>query len=249
MPIAILSAMEEENTSLVEQMSHYEIIDLGRRRYFLGELFGHEVVVVFSHWGKVAASSTATALITRFDVSEILFTGVAGGIDRSLNVGDIVVATQLYQHDMDARPLIDRHEIPLLGIAAIPVDPSRQHQLLGASTRFVQTRLREMISNEIIDEFSLQSPEVVSAAIASGDQFISSEADVEAIRQRLPDVVCVEMEGGAVAQVCTEFGIPFSVVRTISDSANEQAAIDFPEFIKEAARLYSLGIVRCWLEG
>jgi len=248
MTIAILSAMNEENASLAGHMSHVEKIDIGSRCYHKGKLWDNDVVVVFSHWGKVAAASTATILIERFGVSEILFTGVAGGIDRTLNVGDIVIATDLYQHDMDARPLIARHEIPLLGIAAMPADKQRRNQLYDAAELFIASQINDVLGAETISEFGLQSPKVITASIASGDQFISSEKRVQDLRSRLPDVACVEMEGAAVAQVCTEFGVPFSVVRTISDSANEQAGIDFPKFIRSVAQLYTLHIMKNLLD-
>lgn len=244
MPIAILSAMAEENASLVAQMSDVSISEIGGRHYYSGRLWGVDAVVVFSHWGKVAAASTATVLITQFNVSEVIFTGVAGGIDPSLNVGDVVIASQLYQHDVDVRPIIARHEIPMLGIAAMPSSVLRQQQLLDAARKFAGTQVDQMMSKEIVDEFSLHSPKVVLAAIASGDQFVSSTASVNDLRSRLPDVVCVEMEGGAVAQVCIEFDIPFSVIRTVSDSADEEAGIDFPRFVKEAAQIFSSGIVK-----
>lgn len=244
MPIAVLSAMAEENASLVHQMVDVQRTEIGKRVYHEGCLWGVDVVVVFSHWGKVAAASTASVLINRFNVSEIIFTGVAGAIDHTLNVGDVVIASDLYQHDMDARPLIARHEIPLLGVSAMPSDTSRRKPLMDAANTFVKTQLAHELPAEIVTEFSLQQPFVTTAAIASGDQFISSTQQVVDLRERLPDVVCVEMEGGAVAQVCTEFNIPFSIIRTISDAANEQAGIDFPRFVKEAAQLYSMGIVR-----
>lgn len=244
MPIAILSAMAEENASLVAQMSDVSVNEIGGRHYYDGRLWGVDTVVVFSHWGKVAAASTATVLINQFNVSEVIFTGVAGGIDPSLNVGDVVIASQLYQHDVDVRPIIARHEIPMLGIAAMPSSEPRQQQLLDAARKFAGTQIDQMMSKEIVDEFSLHSPKVVLAAIASGDQFVSSTASVNDLRSRLPDVACVEMEGGAVAQVCTEFDIPFSVIRTVSDSADEEAGIDFPRFVKEAAQIFSSGIVK-----
>jgi adenosylhomocysteine nucleosidase len=83
--------------------------------------------------------------------------------------------------------------------------------------------------------------------IASGDQFIGSAARVQALRNTLPDVLAVEMEGAAVAQVCHEYGVPFSVIRTLSDTADDQAHIDFPAFLNEVASLYSHGILRAFL--
>ncbi len=248
MTIAIMSAMAEENAALINQLTGAFTTKVGGRTYHQGELWGHSVVLVFSHWGKVAAASTTTYLIAGLGVKEIIFTGVAGGIHADLNVGDIVIAKQLYQHDMDASPIIPRHEIPLLDRAAIESDASRCEALRQAAEHFISQDLTSTLSSTLREEFSLSDPKVVIADIASGDQFISSDAEVEDLRKRLPTVACVEMEGAAIAQVCDAFHIPFSVIRTISDSANEEAAVDFPRFIDEVAKLYSLGILRCLLD-
>ena len=104
--LGIMSAMAEENRSLVGELGgQRQTINRGMRVYELGTLWGKPVILVFSRWGKVAAATTATCLITHFGVDEILFTGVAGGADPSVQVGDVVVARALYQHDMDASPL------------------------------------------------------------------------------------------------------------------------------------------------
>ena len=248
MTIAIMSAMAEENAALINQLTGAVTTKVGGRTYHQGELWGHSVVLVFSHWGKVAAASTTTYLIAGLGVKEIIFTGVAGGIHADLNVGDIVIAKQLYQHDMDASPIIPRHEIPLLDRAAIESDASRCEALRQAAEHFISQDLTSTLSSTLREAFSLGEPKVVIADIASGDQFISSDAEVEDLRKRLPTVACVEMEGAAIAQVCDAFHIPFSVIRTISDSANEEAAVDFPRFIDEVAKLYSLGILRCLLD-
>ncbi len=239
--------MHEENASIVEEMQLRSEVTLGSRTYHSGTLQEQPVVVVFSHWGKVAASITATTLITHFSVSEILFTGVAGALDSSLSVGDIVVATDLYQHDMDASPIIPRHEIPLLGRSEIASDATVTTNLQQAALQFVDKDLSRMVSADAIQQFNLQSPVVRAAAIASGDQFISQPADAAGIRQRLPSVACVEMEGAAVAQVAESFGVPFGILRTISDGANESSDIDFLAFVAEVARIYSVGIVKRYL--
>ena len=246
--LAILSAMQEENAMLKASMQDATTQTLGRRDYHVGDLFGHDVVVVFSHWGKVAAASTVTALITRFNVSEIIFTGVAGAISPDLHVGDVVIGDQLYQHDMDVRPILPRHTIPLLGVDAMAANSDRVNQLKNAATEFLTNDMNEVIDADLRNTLSLEQRRCIVGGIASGDQFISSSASVADLRQRLPGVSCVEMEGGAVAQVCTEFGVPFSVVRTISDSADEAAGVDFPVFIERVASVYSHGIVRRFME-
>ncbi len=248
MTIAIMSAMAEENEALVKQMTGVFTTKVGGRTYHQGELWGHSVVLVFSHWGKVAAASTVTYLISGLGVKEVIFTGVAGAIRSDLKVGDIVIGEQFYQHDMDASPIIPRHEIPLLGRASIESDIDRREPLKQAAERFIEQDLAKALSADLRDEFSLEAPKVVIGDIASGDQFISSNFDVVDLRERLPSVTCVEMEGAAVAQVCEAFHIPFSVIRTISDSADDTAGVDFPRFIGEVAKRYSLGIMQCLLD-
>ena len=111
--IAIMSAMQEEVQALLQNLKNIAPVTKGMRTYYKGILFNKPVVIVFSRWGKVAASATATQLINDFKVDEIIFTGVAGAISPTLNIGDIVIGDKLYQHDMDASPLYQKFEIPI----------------------------------------------------------------------------------------------------------------------------------------
>ena len=249
MSIAIMSAMHEENASLIAEMNVVSEDQFGSRTYYTGELSGREVIVVFSHWGKVAAAITATSLISRYNVREILFTGVAGAVDRNLSVGDIVVGDTLFQHDMDASPIIERHEIPLLGRSGIATDTARRNNLVAAAEEFVNDGAFNTFDSAAIEQFKLTQPTVHCGDIASGDQFVSEAATGKDIVSRLPTVKCVEMEGASVAQVCQAFDVPFTVVRTISDAADEQADIDFQAFVSEVASTYSLEIVKRYLAG
>lgn len=244
MTLAILSAMEEECVSLIEHMQIAEQIAIAGRIYYKGRLWDKDVVIVFSRWGKVAAASTTVVLIREFGATEILFTGVAGAIDTRLNVGDIVIGNTLYQHDMDVRPMLARYEIPLLGTVGIKSDATRQEQIYAAANVFVNTQINDYIPKESIEEFNIGQPKVVLAGIATGDQFITCNEQSAHIINNLPDVVCVEMEGGAVAQVCSEYEVSFSIIRTISDSANAESSIDFQRFVTVVAKQYSLGIVK-----
>jgi len=241
--LAIISAMEEENAALVESMQIESETSIAERIYYSGTLWNQKVVVVFSRWGKVAAAATAVTLIERFNVQQVLFTGVAGAIDKILNVGDVVVADYLYQHDLDVRPILERHEIPLLGISKIAASNYLSKELIAGANQFVRDQLNEQISAEEVHAFSLQNPKVICAAIATGDQFISNAETAADMKSRLPSVVCTEMEGGAVAQVCLEHKIPFAVVRIISDNANDSADVDFWRFVAKAARIYSKWIM------
>jgi adenosylhomocysteine nucleosidase len=111
--IAIVGAMHQELQALLAAMPDERPVSRAGREFWLGHLAGHEVVVVLSRIGKVAAATTATLLLSEFEVSRIVFTGTAGGLAPGVNVGDVVVADTLLQHDMDASPLFPRHEVPL----------------------------------------------------------------------------------------------------------------------------------------
>ncbi|MBX2837710.1 MAG: 5'-methylthioadenosine/adenosylhomocysteine nucleosidase [Gammaproteobacteria bacterium] len=249
MTIAIMSAMHEENASLLSLMHVDSSVDYGGRTFHEGMLFDKPAVLVFSHWGKVAAATTATSLITRFGVSEVLFTGVAGAIAPQVSIGDVVVAENLYQHDMDARPMIAQHEIPLLKRRAIATDSERRDRLQCAAHDFLANDLSTALNESSLEQFSLNRPQVFVGDIASGDQFVSDPNVSSGILHRLPSVLCVEMEGAAVAQVCDAFNIPFTVVRTISDGANSSSSFDFLSFVESVATAYSQGIVERYLAG
>jgi adenosylhomocysteine nucleosidase len=244
MTVAILSAMREEiHTLLAEMGPGVEVVRAGRREYHRGTLWGVPVVLAFSRWGKVAAATTTTFLIERFGVDRVLFTGVAGGVAPGLRVGDVVVARTLVQHDLDARPLCARHEIPLLGVTSLPTDDALRGAVRAAAERFVRQGSGGL-APEHRREFHIDRPRVVEGDVASGDRFFANRADLDELRGRLPGVACVEMEGAAVAQVCHEYGVPCAVVRTVSDSADEGAPADFSRFVQRVASAYSHGILR-----
>ena len=241
--------MPEEIKGIADLLEKRQEVVLGQRTYYTGTLNGKKVVVVFSRWGKVAAATTVTTLILRFGITELLFTGVAGGLHPELQIGDVVIASRLIQHDMDARPILPRFEVPLEGITFFEADP----KLVGKAERLLNERTVPSVFQGWLEEkyrqkFGIQSPRIWAGDIASGDKFISDLADKEELLRLLPSVICVEMEGAAVAQVCYEYGIPFSVIRTISDTADHHAAFDFPSFIRHVASRYSLEIVKSWVK-
>jgi adenosylhomocysteine nucleosidase len=120
--LGIVSALQEEQTGLIAQMRDVKSVTRGMRDYVQGNLWGMDCVCVLSRLGKVASSATVATLIERFDVSAVVFTGVAGSADPEVRVGDIVIAENLVQHDMDTRPLFPRVEIPLTGQAKYSSD-------------------------------------------------------------------------------------------------------------------------------
>lgn len=247
MSIGIISAMKEEIQALHNHLELRSTIEKGRRTYYQGKLFNQEVVLVFSRWGKVASATTVTQLINDFEIDEIIFTGVAGGLKSKIKIGDIVIGKGLYQHDMDASPLIPKYEIPLLGKRAFQTDLIRTESLHLAAKNFI-SQIDVYLSREVLNVFQIDQPQIHLGDIASGDQFISDKVDRSQIKKGLPEVLCVEMEGAAVAQVCFEYKIPFTIIRTISDNSNDNSHLDFPKFAKEIASEYALGILKNYFE-
>ncbi len=231
MKIGILAALPQEIHSIIGAIAKSRSTEVGLRTYHFGSLHGVECVLVHSRVGKVAAASTATQLIDRFEVDRVLFTGVAGGVGHGVRRGDIVIGTELIQHDLDASPLFARHEVPLLGMKRFDTDPRMNAGLLRAAREIAGGR----------------GHSVHEGLIATGDQFFSRQESVTQLRSQLPDTLCVEMEGAAVAQVCHEHRVPFSIIRTISDSADEGAVTDFSEFLNDVAGPYALGVVSGFL--
>lgn len=246
MYIGIISAMQEEIEALQILLQVEKKMVKGMRTYYQGKLFDKKVILVFSRWGKVASATTATQLINDFKVEEIIFTGVAGGVQPDVFVGDIIIGKELFQHDMDGSPLVNIYEVPLLGKSAFGTDPDKRKLLLAAAHKFLQTK-HNFLSKEQFENFKISEPKIHLGDIASGDQFISSSLQSAKIISGLPSIKCVEMEGAAVAQVCFEYKVPFSIIRTISDNANHNAHVDFPKFAKEIASQYALGILQHYL--
>jgi adenosylhomocysteine nucleosidase len=217
------------------------------REYHEGTLWGTPVALVFSRWGKVAAAATATHLISNYGVDAIVFTGVAGGVAHGVRAGDVVVGEALCQHDLDARPIFERHEVPLLGLTCFRADDRFKERLERAAKRFLESGLSADVRQSLRQDFGNPAPHLRTGWVVSGDQVFASREKVEELRARLPDTQCVEMEGAAVAQVCHEYGVPFGIVRTISDSADEDVHVDFMRFIERIAQVYARGILKEFL--
>jgi len=242
--LGIISAMLEEIHALLPHLKSVSKIIKGKRTYYTGILFDKKVVLVFSRWGKVAAAATTTQLINDYTVKEIIFTGVAGALQPQLQIGDIVIGDKLFQHDLDARPLYKQFEIPILKKEYFRT--SNTKPLVLACENFL-VQYHDFVEKSASDEFEINDPKIHVGNIASGDQFVSELQTVKKINEKLPNALCVEMEGAAVAQICFEYDIPFSIIRTISDKANNNADIDFPKFSKSIASFYALGILKNYL--
>ncbi len=248
-PIAIVSAMQEELSTLIELMSG-EPTTVGSRVFWRAKWFGHDVVAVLSGIGKVAAATTVATLIERFGVQEVLFSGVAGGLGDGVKVGDVVVAKELLQHDFDASPLFPRYEIPLYGRSHF-VSSHLQHQWLVQAAKACLPGLSKAMQGEhLLGSLGVNANEIVvhEGLVVSGDQFISSQAQREDLRARLPLALAAEMEGASVAQVCFDFKVPFAAVRVISDRADDQASVNFAQFIEEVAAPYGAHVIQSYLQ-
>lgn len=254
--IAIAAALQQELGALLAAMPDERPVQLAGREFWVGHLDGQDVVVALSRVGKVAAAMTATLLVHEFGATHAIFTGTAGGLHASARVGDVVVASALLQHDMDASPLFARHEVPLYGTDRFRCDAALSDALAAASravldeaTRGGDDRSPGALSADDLRSFAITAPRVHTGLVVSGDAFVSSTEACAALRTRLPDALAVEMEGAALAQVCHDLGVPCAVVRTISDRADNSATVDFTRFVESVASRYTVAIVRRFLRG
>ena len=238
--LAIVSAMHEELAAVLALMADAQKQTVAGRQFALGHLHGHEVVVVLSRIGKVAAATTATVLLERFGVSQMLFTGVAGGLATQARVGDVVVATEFLQHDMDASPLFPTYEVPLYGVSHFKTDAALTAELGQAADTVLQ---RGLMDAPTLQAFGMQQAQTHRGLVVSGDRFVATSEESRSLQNALPQALAVEMEGAAVAQVCHDYGIPFAAMRTISDRADDAAHADFLKFVTQVASRYSAAIL------
>lgn len=236
--IAIVAALPDE-LAAIEAAASAEGPLVARtvagREVHTGTLCGREVTLALSGVGKVAAASTATVLVER--ASAVIMVGTAGGIGVGVEPGDVVVAAELLQHDLDARPLWERWVVPSLGLARIPADRTLTAALASAAEVVVGTHRPDLA------ELGLGVPHWHLGMIASGDIFVATAEGSAQLRKELPDALAVEMESAAIAQVCHTAGVPFAVARTISDRADHTAVVDFPRFLRQVAAPYARDLV------
>jgi len=253
MRTGLMTAMPEEGAALLAEArgggEGAERVRIAGREFVSCTLWGREVVQVQTRIGKVAAASTATELVSRFGVDRLVMTGLAGGLDPDVRIGDVVVADRLVQHDLDASPIFPAMEIPLLGVTEIETDPGLTRVLADAAEAFLREDLAADLGQKLRERMHVRDPAVRTGLIATGDRFVSTDLERDALRARVPDALCVEMEGAAAAQVAHEHGVPIGVVRAISDAADDHAASNFPDSLGTMAAAYAHGVVKRWLEG
>ncbi len=237
MTTAILSALAEEQTGLLQLLQQPSTVVRAGREFHCGLLHSKPVVLALARVGKVAAATTATVLIEHFQAQRIVFTGVAGGLASQVGVGDVVLGSHFLQHDMDARPLFPRYEVPLYKTAAFHAD-NALNAMLSVAVHAQSTC--------VAASFGYKT-QVHNGLTLSGDQFIHSAAAAADLRRRWPEALCVEMEGAAVAQVCFDYGIAFAAMRSISDRADDTAAHDFNAFVQSVAGPYATRVLSALL--
>jgi adenosylhomocysteine nucleosidase len=243
--LALVSAMAQELDALRPLLEAPVTVTVGGRRFETGLLHGEPVVLVLTGIGKVAAAATTVQLIERFGATRLVFTGVAGGLGEGVRVGDLVIGDELLQHDLDVSPLFPRHEVPLLGLSRLPADAALSMALARAAVEVAADPARHF-GREAAD-LGVRVPRVHRGLIVSGDRFVATAAESRRLQAELPDALAVEMEGAAVAQVCHGYGLPFAVLRTVSDRADDDAHADFSRFIEVVARRATAAVIGTWL--
>lgn len=227
MRIGIIGPMEEEVSLLEAAFTINAEHTIGGRTYKVGTYHNHEVVLVKSGIGKVCAATAATVLVNTFKVDALINTGCAGSIDENLNIGDIVLSDKLAHHDFDLVIFnYKKGQVP------------EYEQYFAADHALVAKA--EAVAAKLKSEGKFKQPgtkpiNVVTGTILTGDQFISQKSQSIAMREFFPEARMVEMEGAAVAQVCTDFKVPCLVIRSASDTASGDCPADFTEFVQLAA--------------
>ncbi|MDA3908141.1 MAG: 5'-methylthioadenosine/adenosylhomocysteine nucleosidase [Sulfurimonas sp.] len=214
MKIAIMGAMPEEVAPILEKLGTYKTTKYADNEYYEASYKGIDVVVAYSKIGKVFSTLTATTMIQHFNCSVLLFSGVAGGINPSLKIGDLIVATKLCQHDLDITAF--GHPMGFVPGGSVFVE---------ADKGLIE------LSKEVATELNKN---VIEGIIATGDQFVHDE-NIKANIVKHFNADALEMEGGSVAVVCKSLDVPFFILRAISDTADTDASFSFDEFMESSA--------------
>jgi len=214
--IAIMGAMPEEIEPLLKRVENIKKIEYANNSYYEATYKGKELVIAYSKIGKVFSSLTASTLLEKFGCSKLLFSGVAGAINPELKIGDLIIADKLCQHDLDIS--IFGHPYGYVPEGAVFVHSDEE--------------LRA-IAKEVAKENQLS---LVEGTIATGDQFVASNERKAFIVEHF-GADALEMEGASVAVVCDALSVPFFILRAISDTANDDAGVDFDEFMVTSAEI------------
>ncbi len=219
MKTGIIGAMDPEVELLLSRLENKKITKFGFCEYAEGYLEGKEVVISRSGIGKVCASATAAVMLANFKPDYIINTGSAGGIGAGLNLGDIVLSEQAGYHDADLR---------IFGY--------KLGQMAGHEPYFKADPKLIDAAEQAIKSLNDFTGKVVKGTVLSGDQFISDPAKKQFFQQNFDKAMVAEMEGAAIAQVASDFKVPFLIIRAVSDSAEEGNSMTYAEFLPLAAK-------------
>lgn len=216
MKVAIIGAMEEEVQILRGMLEGRSEKTIAGCEFSTGNLKGINVVLLKSGIGKVNAAMSTTILLQQFQPDYVINTGSAGGFLQSLNVGDVVISTDVRHHDVDVTAFgYEYGQVP-----GLPAAFQADKLLIDAAVQAVH---------------QLENVQVVKGTIATGDSFMNDPKRVEFVRSKLSELYAVEMEAAAVAQVCYQFNVPFVVIRALSDIAGKESNVSFEQFLQKAA--------------
>jgi adenosylhomocysteine nucleosidase len=214
--IAIIGAMEEEVHILRDKIEISDTITIANSEFTIGRLEDKEVVLLKSGIGKVNAAIGTTILLEKFNPDLVINTGSAGGYDADLNVGDLVVSSEVRHHDVDVTAFgYEYGQVPGLPAAFI------------GDEKFADLTVN--VANKVLDQ------QVKKGLIVTGDSFMNDPVRVDFVRGKFDNLIAVEMEAAAIAQVCHQFNIPFVVIRALSDIAGKESDVSFDAFIHTAA--------------
>ncbi|MDG4665724.1 5'-methylthioadenosine/adenosylhomocysteine nucleosidase [Mycobacterium sp. 236(2023)] len=236
MPLGLICAIPEELTHLQAELTNPRPVRVAHSEFVTGQLDNHEVVLAGSGMGKVNSALVATVLADRFSCSAMVFSGVAGGVDPALRIGDVVIADRVLQHDAG---LIEDGRLQPYQAGHVPfINPTERfgftvHQDLLA-------RVRNRLDAVALPPLSAdagggdRAPRIAYGTVLSGDQFLHCDQTREQWHREF-GALAVEMEGGAVAQVAEAFDIPWLVIRALSDLAGHDSRFNFLAFAEQVA--------------
>ncbi len=214
MRIAVIIAMEEEMDLLIQSMTNVTVDKVAGFKISIGLYHGHQLYVAQSGIGKVQAGMVSTILCDHYHPDIIINTGSAAGIGADLSIGDVVVSSKVAYHDVD-----------------VTASGYQWGQLPQKPLYFESDK---QLVNQIVEAGTMVNQQSHVGLIVSGDQFINGQQQIQQILSHFPEALTVEMEGAAVAQVATQFQVPFVVIRSMSDVGNEEASVSFEEFVHDA---------------
>lgn len=215
--IGILGAMDEEVALLKASLDDLKETKWKHLTFYEGTLSGIEVILVKCGIGKVAAAIATTVLIEQYAPDAVVNTGSAGGFDKNLNIGDVVIASHVIHHDAN----LTHFGYKLGQCAGMPED-FRCDEVLIETAKNATSQITEIQST--------------SGLICTGDAFIGSDEAVAKLREDFPEMKAVEMEGAAIGQVCYMLNTPFLVIRSLSDIAGKTSSVSFKEYLETAAK-------------